>query len=86
MGLMTGAPRAATVVAASDAECYRLDKAGFEDIIHARQSIAESMSQILAQRQHAYGDAQEAFRKERHEPAAHHTDILQRMRSFFGLK
>ncbi|MFO1285779.1 MAG: cyclic nucleotide-binding domain-containing protein [Rubrivivax sp.] len=31
MGLMTGAPRSATVVAAGDVECYRLDKAGFED-------------------------------------------------------
>ena len=86
MGLMTGAPRAATVVAASDAECYRLDKASFEDIIHERQAIAESMAAILAQRQHAYGDAQEAFRKEQREPAVHRADILQRMRDFFGLK
>ncbi len=85
MGLMTGAPRAATVVAGSDAECYRLDKASFEDIIHERQAIAESMAQILAQRQHAYGETQEAFRKEQHEPAAHRADILQRMRQFFGL-
>jgi len=86
MGLMTGAPRAATVVAGSDVECYRLDKASFEDIIHERQSIAESMSQILAQRRHAYGETQEAFRKEQREPAAHRADILQRMRDFFGLK
>ena len=41
---------------------------------------------ILAQRQHAYGDAQEAFRKEQQEPAVHRADILQRMRDFFGLK
>lgn len=86
MGLMTGAPRAATVVAASDVECYRLDKASFEDIIHERQAIAESMAQILAQRQQAYGETQEAFRNEQHAPAAHRADILQRMRDFFGLK
>ncbi len=85
MGLMTGEPRAATVIAASDTECYRLDKAGFEDIIHERQSLAESMSQILAQRRHAYGETQEAFRKAQHEPAARKADILQRMRAFFGL-
>ncbi len=85
MGLMTGAPRTATVVAGSDVECYRLDKASFEDIIHERQAIAESMAAILAQRQHAYGEAQEAFRKEQHGPAAHRADILQRMRDFFGL-
>jgi len=86
MGLMTGAPRAATVVAAGDVECYRLDKASFEDIIHERQAIAESVAQILAQRQHAYGETQEAFRKEQHGPATHRADILQRMRDFFGLK
>lgn len=85
MGLMTGAPRAATVIAASDAECWRLDKAGFQDIIRERQSLAESMSQILAQRQHAYGETQEAFRREQHEPAVRKADILQRMRDFFGL-
>lgn len=85
MGLMTGAPRAATVVAGSDVECYRLDKASFEDIIHERQAIAESISQILAQRQQAYGQTQEAFRKEQHGPAVHRADILQRMRDFFGL-
>ncbi len=85
MGLMTGAPRAATVVAGSDAECYRLDKASFEDIIHERQAIAESMAQILAQRQHAYGETQEAFRKEQHLPVAQRADILQRIRDFFSL-
>jgi hypothetical protein len=42
MGLMTGAPRSATVVAAQDVECYRLDKASFEDVIHARPALAES--------------------------------------------
>jgi CRP-like cAMP-binding protein len=85
MGLMTGAPRAATVVAAGDVQCYRLDKASFEDILHERQSLAESLSAILAQRQHAYGQTQEAFRNERREPAAHRADILQRVRDFFGL-
>ncbi|MBA4177380.1 MAG: mechanosensitive ion channel protein MscS [Leptothrix sp. (in: Bacteria)] len=85
MGLMTGAPRAATVVAASDVECYRLDKASFEDIVRDRQAIAESISQILAQRQHEYGEAQADFRRQQHEPGVHRTDILERMRAFFGL-
>jgi hypothetical protein len=44
MGLMTGAPRSATVVAATDVECYRLDKASFEDIIRERPALAEGMS------------------------------------------
>ncbi|TXT23269.1 MAG: cyclic nucleotide-regulated small mechanosensitive ion channel [Gallionellaceae bacterium] len=50
MGLMTGAPRSATVVAKTDVECYRLDKEMFEEILHARPVIAEEMSRILASR------------------------------------
>lgn len=87
MGLMTGAPRSATVVAATDVDCYRLDKASFEDIIHQRQGIAESMSRILAQRQQQNDALQSAFRQAQSdsEAAAHHDAILQRIRAFFGL-
>ncbi|MBI5258185.1 MAG: mechanosensitive ion channel family protein [Burkholderiales bacterium] len=87
MGLMTGAPRSATVVAATDVECYRLDKAGFEGILHARQAIAEHMAHILAQRQQQNEAMKDAFRKAHGagEPAAHHAAILQHIREFFGL-
>jgi small-conductance mechanosensitive channel/CRP-like cAMP-binding protein len=86
MGLMTGAPRSATVVAASDVECYRLDKASFEDIIHERHAIAESMSHILAQRLQQNDALQDEFRKAHdNEHAAHPAAILQRIRDFFGL-
>ena len=40
LGLMTGAPRRSTVIAISDIEAYRLDKAGFEHIIRARPELA----------------------------------------------
>jgi CRP-like cAMP-binding protein/small-conductance mechanosensitive channel len=50
MGLMTGAPRSATVMAKTDVECYRVDKAMFEEILQARPAIAEEMSQIMAVR------------------------------------
>jgi small-conductance mechanosensitive channel/CRP-like cAMP-binding protein len=86
MGLMTGAPRAATVVASSDVECYRLDKASFEDIIHDRQAIAESMSHILAQRQQQNDAMQTEFRKAQGEHLAPRAAILERIRDFFGLK
>ena len=87
MGLMTGAPRSATVLAASDVECYRLDKSSFEDIIRERHAIAESMSHILAQRLQQNEELQTAFAKAQSdsERARHPTAILQRMRDFFGL-
>jgi small-conductance mechanosensitive channel/CRP-like cAMP-binding protein len=88
MGLMTGAARAATVVASTDIECYRLDKAGFEDIIRARPALAESMSHILAQRLQQIDEMQNEYRKAQSESerAAHRAAIVQRIRDFFGLK
>ncbi|MCP5268328.1 MAG: mechanosensitive ion channel [Zoogloeaceae bacterium] len=88
MGLMTGAPRAATVVAATELECYRLDKAGFEDIIRARPALAESMSHILVQRQQQLDARQNAYQQEHggKGQAEHRAAIVDRIREFFGLK
>jgi CRP-like cAMP-binding protein len=83
MGMMTGAPRSATVIARTDVVCYRLDKAGFAEILSARPDLAETMSKVLAQRQaelHAHLNA---------DPTVHaraHDDILARIRTFFGLE
>ena len=44
MGLMTGEPRSADVVARTDVECYRLDKDDFERIVVDRPEIAEQIS------------------------------------------
>ena len=51
MGLLTGQPRGATVVADGDAICYRIDKSGFDGILKARPEIVEALSQVLARRQ-----------------------------------
>jgi small-conductance mechanosensitive channel/CRP-like cAMP-binding protein len=50
MGLMTGAPRRATVTARTDAECYRIDKASFEGIMQSRPELAEQFANILMER------------------------------------
>ena len=50
MGLMTGEPRMATVVAVTDVECYRLDKDAFHHIISERGEIATEISSLLARR------------------------------------
>lgn len=84
---MTGAPRAATVVAKTDVECYRLDKTGFADILKSRPAIAEAISAILAQRQAALETARQAISA--NAPDATTTsesrEILARIRRFFGL-
>lgn len=84
MGLMTGEPRRATVRAKTDLECYRLDKAGFEEILRARPELAEAIARILAQRQMQLSQAAEQARTEAALAASQQT-ILERVRAFFGL-
>ncbi|MEQ1916785.1 MAG: mechanosensitive ion channel family protein, partial [Gallionella sp.] len=50
MSLMTGAPRSASVMAKTDVECYRLDKAAFEEVLQHRPSIAEEVAHVLVTR------------------------------------
>ena len=84
MGMMTGAPRRATVTACTDVECYRLDKAGFEDILSERPDIAMEISMILAQRTAELEKLRETIRSENPAPVQH-SEILQRIRRFFGI-
>lgn len=87
MGMMTGAPRTANVIAKTDVECYRLDKAGFEDIMQARPAIAEEVTHILVSRRaeldRVLQEAGEHIKpKEAH---VQHTEILATIKGFFGL-
>lgn len=83
-GMLTGEPRSASVFALSDLECYRLDKAGFEGVIHARPDIAHEISRILESRA-AELDARRAAAAVSPLPPATRTDLLARIRTFFGL-
>lgn len=82
MGLMTGEPRRATVTARTDALCYRLDKAGFEQILHARPEIAGECARILSERETQLVAAREEKNLPVHEREAR---ILASIRRFFGL-
>ncbi len=87
MGLMTGAPRLATVVALTAVECYRLDKEGFRKIMTERPEVAADISSVLAQRMVELQVAKEgcdAEAKERRIAAAK-TEILTTIRRFFAL-
>ncbi|MDP1633531.1 MAG: mechanosensitive ion channel family protein, partial [Gallionellaceae bacterium] len=50
MGLLTGAPRSASVIAKADVECYRIDKEAVEELLRARPGIAEEVLHILVAR------------------------------------
>ena len=85
MGMMTGAPRSATVIAKTQVECYRLDKASFESIIRSRPALAEEITEVLATRQSALSQVQQDFSNEKQGQAQRQSEILSKVKSFFGL-
>lgn len=80
MGLMTGSPRSATVVAATEVECWRLDKQAFARIVAERPEIAQQISALLAERL-----KQERSPTSTQTAPAPTNELLRRMRAFLGL-
>jgi CRP-like cAMP-binding protein len=87
MGMMTGAPRSASVIAKSDVECYRLDKEMFEEILRARPAIAEEISHILAKRRAELDSVIQNLDTESAQKviSQRRSEILGTIRRFFGL-
>jgi len=61
MSLLTGEPRAATIVAETDLECYRLEKATFQRVIARRPELAGELASVLSQRRHQLTAAREGM-------------------------
>jgi small-conductance mechanosensitive channel/CRP-like cAMP-binding protein len=87
MGLLLGPPRAATVVAVGETVCYRLDKAGFDEVIRARPALAEMLAHVLAERQAANDAVLSALDAEvlAGRGASRKKDLMRRIQQFFGL-
>lgn len=84
MGMLTGAPRTATVIARTDVECYRLDKEAFRGLLTTRPQIADEISRVVAAREHASAEAHSAAAlaaSQREERSA----LLEAIRRFFSL-
>jgi small-conductance mechanosensitive channel/CRP-like cAMP-binding protein len=86
MGLMTGEPRRASVIAKSDAVCLRLDKAGFEAVLRSRPDIAGDISNVIAERMQQLDSAHQAISGRSSETASTSDAIRGRIRRFFGLE
>lgn len=84
MGLMTGEPRRATVIAKTDVECYRIDKQNFESIIQSRPALAEEFARILTER-NAQLVAVKNNEKQEDTPQQHHERLLDNIKRFFRL-
>jgi small-conductance mechanosensitive channel len=87
MGLLSGDSRNATVVARSDLECYRLDRASFQALLLARPELANEVSKVIASRKPGLETARAEAASapvQTHEPAQ--PALLERIQKFFGLK
>jgi small-conductance mechanosensitive channel/CRP-like cAMP-binding protein len=84
-GMMTGAPRNATVMARSNVECYRLDKTALEGVLRARPELAEQISRVMASRLSALAAAIAEHGKTLQMHARGPRELLEKIRSFFGL-
>jgi small-conductance mechanosensitive channel/CRP-like cAMP-binding protein len=82
MSLMTGAPRSATVVAASDVECYVVDKDAFQGILQDTPELAGTISDILVRHQ----TADEEHALDTRTTPVEKNQLLARIAQFFGLK
>jgi small-conductance mechanosensitive channel len=87
MGMMTGEPRSATVVALTDVQCYRVDKEAFHDILRSRPEIAEDVSEVLARRRAELDAAREDLNGEAKNARIrdHKGDFIRRIKDFFAL-
>ena len=86
MALLTGEVRAATVVALTDLDCYRLDKHGFEAMLKARPALADAVAEILTDRKVALASARDAADDTAVRRQDVKLDLLDRIRSFFSLR
>ncbi len=87
MGMMTGAPRSASVIAKTDVECYRLDKEAFAGIMQARPGLAEEITHILVERRAQLDSVLHHLddQTRRQEKSSQHNELLVSIKRFFGL-
>jgi small-conductance mechanosensitive channel len=83
MGMLTGAPRSATVVAVTDVDCYRLDKVGFAQVLATRPEMVGDISTILAKRREGLLASIRQVKKST--VTAPPEDLLAKIKAFFGM-
>jgi CRP-like cAMP-binding protein len=88
MGMLTGAPRRADVIALTEVDCFRLDKEGLARILTERPEVAERISRTLAKRDVEFEAAVEGLDEQARRARMEHaeTRMLDRIQEFFGLE
>jgi CRP-like cAMP-binding protein len=85
MSLLTGEPRSATLIAATDVVAYEVGKGPFSDLLAARAEIADAIGTVVAARRLANLRRDAAAADEAHttEPESLARQIVGRIRAFF---
>jgi small-conductance mechanosensitive channel/CRP-like cAMP-binding protein len=88
MGLLTGEPRKATVVALTDAEAWRVEKSHFKEILEKRPAVAEAIAKLVAERDAALAAVREGLSEEARRLQVERSQslTLAKIRSFFGIE
>ena len=87
MGLMTGDPRSATVIAQSEVLAYRLDKSSFQKILDDRPELAVEIRNLLVSRRFSLDSFQQQLDSESVAQlmSQQQNRFLEQIRNFFGL-
>ncbi len=87
MGLLLGQPRAATIIAQTEALCYRVRRHSFDAILRNRPQIIEGLSRALAERQAQNDSRLKALDAEgrARTTTSQAAEFMRIIRTFFGL-
>lgn len=85
MALLNGDARAATVIAKTDVECYRLDRASFQELVLSKPHIAEEIKRVISSRRGHLEQARQAF-GDTPPPAQADVRFVSRLRKLFGMR
>ena len=87
MALLTGEARSATVIAKTDVECYRLDRASFQELLAARPEIVDEVKRTMGTRRSDLDTVRAEFAKRGNgdEERVQHRGMLGRLRRLLGL-
>ncbi len=87
MGVMTGERRTASVVAATEVECYRIDKEVFKSVLRNRPEMVEIISQVMARRRVELAGVREGLDADakKRRITEERSRLLESIQTFFGL-
>jgi small-conductance mechanosensitive channel/CRP-like cAMP-binding protein len=85
MCLLTGAPRSATVLAVEDTEVVPVTVEAFRRVVAQNPAVLEAVTGVVSRRRSRLDEAIHEAETEAAARLAEHGDLLERVRSFFGV-